>query len=363
MQEKNKLNFTALVHQTKEIPQLVCQPAKNSGYVKYGDNNNFPDYLFDLYNHSSQFSSIVETMTRYIEGNGIVSEFPLKIVNRKFETFDDLIEKLIVDYLIYGGFAMQITRNRMGEIAELNYIDFKYVRTNEDGDKIYYSKEWNKGRRTPKVYDRYTTGSKYPTSILYYTGRKTRDVYPVPLYISALTAIEISCQIPEYHLNSLENGFLPGGIINFCNGSNLSEDVMDEIEEKIKEKFTGTKNASKILLSFNDSTDHATTFERLADDGNIDIYNALKENTEKDIYTAFRINKLLVGDASENTGFSKQAYIESFALYNKTVIEPIQREIEKVINFNLGEGSLHFDKFSIDWGETGADEDNSNIIE
>lgn len=365
MQENDKkvINFTAIVHERKEIPKLECVKGKNSLFVKYGDNNDFPDYVFDLYNNSSQMSAIIDTMLRYIEGNGIVSNYPMKIVNRKYETFDDLIEKLILDYLIYGGFAMQITRNRLGEIAELNYVDMRYVRVNEDEDKIFYSEEWNKGRRTPKVYERYTPNSKFPTSILYFKGRKTRNVYPVPMYLAALTSLEISTQIPEYHINCLENGFLPGGIINFCNGSNLSEDVMDEIEDKIKEKFTGTRNASKILLSFNDSTEHATTFERLADDGNIDVYSNLANSVEKDIYTAFRINKLLLGDGSENTGFNKQAYIEAFALYNKTVIQPIQSEIEAVINGVLGDGALHFDKFTIDWSETGDDESTDNIIE
>lgn len=361
--DKKTLHFTAIVNETKEIPRLVCSPAKNAGYVKYGEMNNFPEYLFDLYNHSSQFSSIVDTMNDYIQGNGIVSEYPLKVVNRKGDSFDDFIEKLIYDYLIFGGFSFQVTRNKLGEICELNWIDVRFVRTNEDEDKIYYSTEWGKGRRQPKVYERYYKGCKHPTSIFYYKGRKTRDVYPVPMYIAALTSLEISTQIPDYHLNNLTNGFHPSAIVNFNNGSNLSDDVMDEIEEKIKEKFTGTKNASKIMLSFNDNTEHATTIERLADEGNVDIYNTLKDNVEKDIYSAFRINKLLMGDSSENTGFNKQAYIEAFALYNKTVIQPIQKELEKVINGVLGDGALHFDKFTVDWSETGEDEDNSNIIE
>ena len=117
------------------------------------------------------------------------------------------------------------------------------------------------------------------------------------------------------------------------------------------------------MLSFNDSTEHATTFERLADDGNIDVYSNLADSVEKNIYTAFRISKLLLGNAEDNTGFSKQSYIEAFSLYNQTVISPIQRELEEVINNVLGEGALHFDKFTIDWSETGSDESSSNIIE
>ena len=361
--KKKRLNFTTVVNETKEIPKLVCQSAKNAPYVKYGTNNDFPEYIFELYNNSSQFNSIVETMKNYIMGSGISSNFPLKIVNRKGDSFENFIEKLIYDYLIFGSFSFQVTRNKLGNISELNWIDIRFVRTNEDEDKIYYSTEWSKGRRIPKVYDRFTIGSEFPTSIFYYKGRRTRDVYGVPMYIAALTSLEISTQIPEYHLNNLTNGFHPSAIVNFNNGSNLSDDVMEEIEESIKEKFTGTKNASKILLSFNDDLTHRTTIERLPDDGAVDIYNTLKDNVEKDIYTAFRISKLLLGNGEDNTGFNKQSFIESFALYNKTVIQPIQTEIEQVINSVLGDGALQFSEFVLDWSETGADEDTSKIIE
>ena len=292
----------------------------------------------------------------------MTSNVPLKIVNRKRDSLETFIEKLVYDFLIFAGFSFQITRNKLGNISEINWIDMRNVRTNEDEDKIYYSTEWNKGRRVPKVYDRFTIGSEFPTSIFYYKGRRTRDVYPTPMYLAALTSLEISTQIPEYHLNNLTNGFHPSCIVNFCNGSNLSEDVMDEIEESIENKFTGVKNASKILLSFNDDMAHRTTIERLPDDGHVDIYNTLKDSVEKDIYTAFRINKLLMGNGEDSTGFNKQAYLESFALYQKTVIQPIQSEIEQVINGVLGEGALHFNEFQINWS---ADEDQntSKIIE
>ena len=364
MQDKDtkKHLFTAIVNEIKEVPRLEVKQVKNCKYLKYGTDNLFPQYIYELYTHSSQMNAIIDTMKDYIQGNGIVSNYK-EIVNRKGDTFDLFIEKLIMDYLLFGGFCFQIIRNKGHEICELNWLDFRYIRVNEDEDLIFYNKEWSNGRVQPKVYDRYWKGSIQPNSVFYYKGRQTRNQYPEPCYIAALTSLEISTQIPDYHLNNLTNGFHPSAIVNFNNGSNLSEDVMDEIEDKIKEKFTGTKNASKIMLSFNDDTDHATTIERLADEGNVDIYNTLKDNVEKDIYSAFRINKLLMGDGSESTGFNKQAYLESFALYNKTVIQPIQKELEKVINGVLGDGALHFDKFTVDWSETGDDEDNSNMIE
>lgn len=358
-----RLNFTTIVHETKKIPSFDCVKAKNTSYVKYGEDNNYPEYLWDLFKNSSQMSSIILQMKDYIIGNGIKSGYPLKIVNRKGESFNDMIEKVILSYLIYGGFAIQIIRNRLGEIKEINNLDFRFVRINEEEDMIYYSKEWNKSRRQPIVYPRYKIGSVQPNSVFYYKGKLTTEVYPIPTYISAITSIEISTQIPAYHLSNLCNSFNPSVLINFNNGGGLSESVMDEIEEKVNEKFSGTNNAGRILLSFNEDKEHATEMLRLPSDGNIDQYNSLAGNVEKDIYTAFRMNKILMGDSSDNTGFSKQPYIEAFALYQKSVIGPIQKEIEKIFNSLLGEGSLEFSEFVIDWSEYGSDENTSEIIE
>ena len=360
-EQKKQLNFTSLVSTTHEIPKYKCVSAKNAPYVKWGEDNNFPDYLFELFKNSSQMAAIILQMKNYVLGSGITSNFHLKVVNRKLETFENFIDKLVFDYLLYGGFAFQIIKNKLGQIAELNHLDFKYIRVDEDETKVFFSKDWSKGRRTPLVYDRWDVNSNSSNSVFYYKGHLTRECYPMPFYISCLTSLEISTQIGDFHLNNLLNGFSPSCIINFNNGSNISEDVQDEIEEAVKEKFCGTENASKILLSFNDDLTHKTTFERLADDGMIDKYNNLQQTTEKDIFRAFRMNKLLLGDGSDNTGFNKQAYLESFALYNKSVIEPIQRELENVLSIPLGEGSVKFSKFELDW-ESDEDENTSDII-
>ena len=360
---KNKtLNFTKIVSNTHEIPKLVCQSAKNSLYVKYGTDNLFPDYLYELFHNSSQMAAIILQMKNYVLGNGITSNFPLKIVNRKMDTFENFIDKLVFDYLLYGGFAFQSIKNKLGQIAELNHLDFKYVRVDEDETKVFYSKDWSKNRRSPLVYDRWDINSNSSNSVFYYKGQLTRECYPEPFYISCLTSLEISTQIGTFHLNNLLNGFNPSSIINFNSGSSLPEDVMDEIETAVKEKFCGTENTSKILLSFNDDITHKTTFERLPDDGSIDKYNNLIVTTEKDIFRAFRMNKLLLGDSSENTGFNKVSYLESFALYQKTVIQPIQTEIEQVINSVLGDGALQFSEFVLDWSAD-EDQDTSKIIE
>lgn len=356
-ENKVKLNFTTIVSETKEIPEPVIN-YKSEGFLTWGADNKYPNYLFYLYEHSSQFSSIASTMKDYLLGDEVINHTNMATINRKGETFNDLLENIALDYIIYGGYAFQVIRNKNGDIAELNYLDFRTVRTNEDEDKIYVNSGWKRdiakrGIRTI-VYDRFVKGAKQPNSVYYYKGHNTREVYPVPMYRAAITSLEITTQISNYHLNNILNNFTPSAIINFNNGDNLADDVKEEVEDGVREKFTGTSNAGRILLSFNPDKDHETTIDRLQDDGLDNKYQNLASSTKADIYSAFRINEVLVG-LNKDTGFSKTEFSEAFTLYNRTVIKPMQQDLIDSLETVFGTHCIEIQPFSIDWTE---DEEN-----
>jgi hypothetical protein len=352
--QKQRLAFTTVVSQSKELPKPTIQ-YKTDGWLSIGDNNKWFNYLYDLYTNSSQMCSIVKTMIDYLTGDEIVNNTHLQTaVNRKGETMNDLIENLSFDYCVYGGFAFQVIRDHNGNVAELNNIDFRTVRINEDEDTIYINTGWKsavakRGVQT-KIYERFNPNAKQPNSVFYYKGHLAREVYPTPMYIGALTSLEISTQIPNYHLKNIVNNFTPNAIINFNSGSNLPEDVMAEAEQKVYDKFIGTDNAGNIMLSFNDNTESATTIERLQDDGYDKKYETLKESVSSDIYAAFRINPTLVG-INHSTGFNTQEFSQCFELYNKTVIKPMQQDIIGCFEKVFGKGCIEIEQFHIEWAD------------
>lgn len=357
--QKQKIAFTTIVSETKEIPKPTVN-IKPDGWLSWGETNKFPNYLYDLYLHSSQFNSIVATMKDYLLGDEVINHTNMATINRKGQTFEDLLDDIAFDYILYNGFAFQVIRNHNGDIAELNYIDFRTVRINEDEDKVYVNSGWKRdvakrGIQT-KVYERFIKGTKQPNSIYWYKGKNSKDEYPTPTYIGALTSLEISTQIPTYHLSNICNNFTPSAIVNFNNGDNLPDDVKDEIEEGIKDKFTGTSNAGKIMLSFNPDTEHATTIERLQDDGLDNKYQNLSQSVTADIYSAFRINAVLVG-LNKDTGFSKTEFSEAFTLYNRTVIKPMQQNLIDSLETVFGQKCIEIKPFTINWSENEEDKD------
>lgn len=354
------LKFTEIVNQRKEIPKLV-EKSNNKGYVSYGEFNDYPNYLFELYENSSLFNAIVATMTDYIFGDGFETNATLpKYINRKFETLEDVIKKMIIDYIIFGGFAVQVIRNRNNEVAELNVCNFSNIRLNEDQDTVYYG-EFSAYSRKNKIisYPRYTPNTVHNNSIFYYKNPNSRGIYPKPSYIGAIKAIELSTQISDFHLNQLINNFAPQVIINMNNGV-VSESEMEEIEQKFQEKFLGTHNSGKILLSFNNDTEHQTTIQRLSDESYDTKYESLRQHTQDEILTSFRLNGILLGYNKTNSAFTQQEFEQAFKLYQKTVISPIQQQLSGVLELFF-KTEFKFKPFVIQWEEPQQEEENKLI--
>ena len=173
------------------------------------------------------------------------------------------------------------------------------------------------------------------------------------MYIGSLTSLYIMNEITNFHYSQVKSAFCPSAIVNFNNGTlSGNEELAEEIEAKFYEKFQGSGNAGRIVLSFNESAETATTIERLADDNYDQKYQTLKDTITNDIYVGFRINPILLGGINQSTtGFNKQEFSEAFTLFSRTKIAPIQKIIETTINNMFGEDTIKFKPFIIDWGD------------
>ena len=323
----------------KEVPEFIEKQNNGKPYLNYGNNNQFPQYLWDLYLKSAILQSIINGSVDYVIGKQIQYAEPITTlaqeINKDGETLEDIVKKATTDYFIFGGFALQIIYNKLGAISEVYWLDFRNVRLSKDGDKAYYSEDWIGHSRDYITYEIFDPNKKQGTSVFYYNGHIARGVYPIPRYNGALAAIETSTEISKFHLNSILNNFSGNFIINFNNGQ-PSEDVQAAIEQKIKDKFAGADNAGKFLVAFNESKENGITVERIADDNFDKKYDALRTSTFKEIFVAFRAVPQLFGYSLEGTGFNKQEFMEAFELYNSTTIKSIQKDLKRCFDKIFG---------------------------
>lgn len=340
--------------------------------VEWGNRNSYPDYLLDLYNNVPTLRSIINGNIDFVTGDDVsilplTDNLPNGQMNNRGDNIREQIKDIAKDYEIYGGFALQIIRNLIGMVAEVYYIDMRYLRTNKEGNVFYYCEDWSKsGKKDVIVYPAFMPNLKWDTlddeqrnrnasSILYVKNVHTQ-VYPAPLYAASIKACEIERLIDDFHINSLQNQFVSSAIINFNNGD-PGDEMKKEIEDAINEKFAGAANGGRIMLSFNKNKESATDIVEFEVKDFGERYKALSEHSRQQIFTAFRANPNLFGIPTEGNGFANEQYAESFKLYNRTQIQPVQRLIADTYDkIYATKGVLTIVPFSMD-GET---EDNIN---
>lgn len=340
-------------------------------YVLWGDNNLFPNYLYDTYMNCPTLQSIINGSIDYTVGDRInIGSFSLgktsasEYRNSVGDTIASIAKKCTTDRWIFGGCAVQVSWNDFGNIADVYYVDIKKCRVSIDRKSIYYLEEWKPGNNRKAL--------KYPvfnpetrkedgTQIYFYRGEKARGVYPVCGYYAALVSAETQIEIQKFHYNSIINSFMCDGILNFNNAGDATEDVKNEVEAAVQKKFSGAGNASRLMISWNEDTEKATTFTRLADSQFDKKYTALAESTRENIFISLRALPVLFG-LTIQTGFNTQEYEEAFSLYNRTAIKPAQNEIAGVFNkiFEV-EQAVTFDPFTLD--ETRRKEETEQIDE
>lgn len=341
-----ELNFAIVSPITGEEMDTLIDRKTSREYINWGTDNKLPVKLWDNYLKCSNLQAIVNTMVEYITGEGIESDYLFEINGE--DSFSDLVEKCIFDYIVFGGFAIEGIRNAKGDLVKLNYQNVMNIRVDEDLTTAFLSSAWGSYTgKDIKELPLYTKKEKQPHFIFYYRGNITRNINPVPMYIGALKSIEILNGTRNFHLNNLKNNFSASAIINLNDG-NIKTRELKEIKERLEEQHTGTNNAGKFILINGGDRDHAATVERLNQDNFGELYGALSESSKEDLFVAFRINEILLGK-NVNTGFSKQEFQEAFELYYATVIKPLQKDIIKV--FSKMDIKVDFKKFNINWGE------------
>lgn len=319
------LAFSAFEIEKTAMPDSKETARSGFDYVSWGKDNRFPQDLYDMYQNSAILQSVINGTSDYVLGNGVISAFD--VVNDKYETLEDIIKRCVFDYLIFGGFAVQLMY-KGGKVEAMYWLDFQKCRKSEDEKKIYYSDDWGKYAKKSLEYNAWTPETNKGTCIYYYKGHKTRGIYPVPIYVGALKSVKISTEISNFHLNNIVKGFASNAIINFNNGE-PDDDTKARIERDVKEKFCGTDNAGSFLLLFNDSKENACEIAKIQDDSFDKKYDQLSKSVKEDIFIAFRATPELFGLPTDNNGFSTEEYLQAFSLFNKTVVKPIQKDIER----------------------------------
>lgn len=348
MESSKKVMCFSLVDTDREIaiPEYKESVTSNSNtMVKWGEDNLYPNLLKTLVKESVSATSVVNGTAEYMKG--LKYEFNLSgnitadKANRDDETLLDIIDACVKDQIVFGGFALQVIYNKLGQIAEIYCIPLEFIRMNESRDKFFFSKKWTKYSSKSIEYTKFGSASDtvVPSEIFMQTNAGRSQVYPISNFTSVLYDMYSEATSGKYIAKTLDGGISSRFIISLPNSQNLNDEQKADIEEGIRNKFCGVNNAGSAMLYFN-AGDAGLEVEKIDNDNSSDIFNTISDAASLRIYKAMHCTPNLMGDPSHSTGFNEQEYEGALKLFKRMTLVPLARIIERGFNTVLGKNSV-----------------------
>ena len=336
----------------KQVEGMARTNNSNRGWINWGNRNDYPLQLSNLYYNSPIHQSCVDFAVSAIVGGGVDYE-KMKLTGQEemrpnyMESWDSFIEKIALDYILYGAYAFQIIKNKDNKTYSFYHQPFSDVRCSpkdEDGviTSYWVSSDWTALSKYAPVElpafgfqedEEIAQGKTY----LFVSTSYSPDLlyYQTPRYISALKAIQADIELQRYDLRSIMNNFSAAGILTMNRIDDDEERKM--VLENLESMFQGSDNANSLMITFkNNDEENPVTFTKFDKDvNNVNLFESNNERTIAKIIAAHRIpSKQLIGFSSENAmlGGTGNELNVAYNLYNKTVANKNRRAIVSTIN-------------------------------
>ena len=347
---KSYQNFSVVSLAQQDIPIVREDTKTRYNWVPFGIymQDDFFYTVTSAYNTSTTNAACIEGISDLIFGKGLYT---------KNEAFTEQLSKLIpqeetkrviFDLKLYGNGAYQVIWNDdHTKVIKFYHIPVQTLRA----EKLYgepkiqnyfYCNDWDdmKAQKHKLHIPAFGTSMEKREILWIKNYTPGKYYYSLPDWIPALQFSQVEAELSNLHINNIENGFLPLVMVNMNNGVPAPEE-RDTIEDLIERKFTGTRNAGRFMLSFNDDAANKPTIDTINIENLHEKFQYVADYAQDRILVAHRITSpLLLGIRTANNGFSSQSeeMKTAFSIMQTMTINPFQNLVINSITDALLEG-------------------------
>ena len=362
MKKETRLSVVNLSQQ--EIPVVTENTKTRHHWVPVGivnEDDYFP-ILTDSYMNSTTNAACIDGVADLIFGKGMYSYSPaFQAVLEKIISQED-VRRISFDLKLYGNAAVDVIWNdNHTKIKRMYHTPVQNWRAKKVWDKpfiesYYYCHDWEDQRAIRIKKEVPAFGTSNEKRELYYIKNYSPGMfyYSVPDWFSALQFSFVEAELSNLHINNIENGFLPLVMVNLNNGVPAPEERAT-IENMIESKFTGTRNAGRFMVSFNDDPSVKPTIDTITTENLHEKYQYAGDYAQDRILVAHRITSpLLFGIRTAANGFSSQSeeMKTAFSILQTMTIQGFQSVLLNAFQdaFEIGgwgdETELYFDQLT-----------------
>lgn len=228
----------------------------SKGIIKWGDKNDYPEYLIYLYLNCSAHGAIINGKARYLTGVSIKPKEQNPKAEQWLKSIDayNLNKRLDLDECISGNEYILVNSNILGQPLEFIHLDFAKCRMSECMNYVEYSENWSEYMKNkPIPFPLWKEGMVESAVIVRrrYTpsSKKTDMAYGKPEWMGATLAIDTDIEVSTFFNALPKNNFSAGTIVTIFSGK-IKDEQKQDIKNRLLKEHAGTDNAGSTVLSF-----------------------------------------------------------------------------------------------------------------
>lgn len=317
-------------------PEFKEKKGVDGGYIKYGENNDYPDYIVDLYNKSSKHSAIIKSKVHYITGNGWAGEPDaqsfIEKANRT-ESLNDLTRKVSLDIEIFGGAFLEIIWDLSGNLAEIWHCDYTKMRTNKDNTQYWYKEDWKDNKVKPEVITAFNPKQPKGKQILYVKEyRPNIGIYGLPSYFAALNYIESDIEVSKHILGNAQTGFSASKLITLPNGEPNDEEKRN-VDNRIRKTYSGADGKKYMIAFVNDISRKPVIDDLGTSDLTKEDFGKIDELIQTNIFSGHQVTTpSIMGIAEAGKLGTRTEMRDGYEIFKNTYVNAKQMHLESIFN-------------------------------
>lgn len=334
-------NSTEVINFKKHVTPLPIEVNQNKGsdkIVLYGANNLYPNFLLSLFENSPMHNGIISDKLYYILGDGVVEKSTGNKYNpmvNAVDNLEELVNKIVIDYIIFGYFGLEVVYNALGDAIEFIHIPANEIRSNRSSEMFQVCDDWFANSRNVLSFDRWKKGknTEGKSTLFFYKkyNPSIQKVYPKPEYNAAIKSLETDLAIRDFHLNNIKNGFSVSSLITFY-GSTLTPEMKAQFQKKLEAAYSG-EDGAKFIIDFANNGGTPANVQNISANDWDKAYELVRNCVQEDILAAHSMPAILYGQSQEGKmGGSGVEFETAYEKFKILYVKGKRNEIESGLN-------------------------------
>lgn len=320
----------------------------SKGYL-FGPDGMFPQELNKLSHSSPLHSSILLFKKLLTVGNGYSLDVNVdgikKIsINQLTNQYDNIMSETAMDLFIHGRVCLKITWNADNtKILKVERISPEKVHINELCDEMepinfLYNWDWtHTNKYQTKKYPKFDPMNKTDKCQIYFYQTTTagQKLYSEPSYESAIPWIVLDMEMAQYHKANILNSVNPSLLIQYYEKPGTKEEKQAVLSD-LNSSFAGARKTGRSMITFADGKELSPTVTQMEPNKLDKTFLQLTDTIQRQISYAHQIDPQLLGLKTPGSLGNSGEFLYAFNLFNLSVIQPAQMELEYIYNTFLG---------------------------